>query len=390
MEISRPWTLSDRANRWFDRLLVLGLAGVVVLLGVGGLESIELVLCLLQVAPLWWRRSRPALVFAAVAGASALQVFVVSDPLPGQLAFPIAVYSAARWGGRHVPVATLVVTVLAATVASWSWTHLYARGWSDFLGFFVTAAAIAVSAWALGMAGRQRDQHLLGLVERARQAERMAERDIALAAQDERSRIAREMHDVVAHGLSVMVVQADGARYAAPKDPQAAVDALETIAATGRESLQEMRRLLGLLRVGDSGVAPQPRLEDVPHLVSEATAAGMQVESDFGDEPDGPDRLALSTVPEGVGLAVYRVVQEALTNVRKHAGPGARVQVRVVRASRHIEFSVTDDGYGAATPSDGAGLGLLGMEERVSVHGGSLDCGPGIGGGWRVQGRIPL
>ncbi len=365
---------------------MLALSSLLVLLGWGGVGSVETVLCLLQIVPLWWRRSHATAVFAAVAAASALQVFLVSDPMPSQLAFPIAAYSAARWGGRAVPTLTLAVTLVAAAVGSWSWTHQYARGWSDYLTFFVTAAAIAVSAWALGVAGRQRDQHLDGLVERARQAERMAERDVALAAQDERSRIAREMHDVVAHGLSVMVVQADGARYAAPKDPQAAVDALATIAATGRESLQEMRRLLGLLRVGDSGVAPQPRLEDVPRLVSEAAAAGMQVEADFGES----DSSELAEVPEGVGLAVYRVVQEALTNVRKHAGPDVRVRVRVARTPSALEVLVIDDGRGATVPPDGAGLGLLGMQERVSVHGGRLEVGPVVGGGWRVQGRVPL
>lgn len=389
VETPRPWTLSDRANRWFDRLLVLALFGLMVLLGWGAIGSVETLLCTLQVVPLWWRRRHPTAVLTAVVLASALQVFLISDPLPSQVVFPIAVYSATRWGGRWMPTVSLTVTVLAAAVASWSWTHEYARHWTDYVGFFVTAAALAVSAWALGLANRQRDQHLVGLVERARQAERMAERDIALAAQDERSRIAREMHDVVAHGLSVMVVQADGARYAAPKDPQVAVEALETIAATGRQSLQEMRRLLGLLRVGDSGVAPQPRLADVPRLVGEAAAAGMQVEADFG-EGEGGDSSRLADVGEGVGLAVYRVVQEALTNVRKHAGPDARVKVRVVRTPHHVEFSVTDDGRGAAASPDGAGLGLLGMEERVSVHGGELESGPATGGGWQVQGRIPL
>ena len=383
MESTRPWTLSARARRWFDFLLVIALFGVMVVFGIGGAQRVELGLCLLQVVPLWWRRSHPTAAFAAVAGASALQVFLVNDPLPSQVAFPIAVYSAARWGGRWVPAVTLAVTLVAAGVASWSWTHTYARDWNDYTGFFVTASAIAVSAWALGIAGRQRDAHIAGLVERALQLERMAERDVALATQDERARIAREMHDVVAHGLSVMVVQADGARYAAPKDPQVAVDALETIAATGRDSLQEMRRLLGLLRTGDSGVSPQPRLDDVPHLVREAEAAGMRISADLGT-------VLSQEVPEGVGLAVYRVVQEALTNVRKHAGADAHVTVRLALEGDEIDIEVVDDGHGAAATSDSAGLGLLGMTERVTVHGGRLEAGPVVGGGWRVQGRIPL
>src|SRR5690606_9617396 len=151
VESTRPWTLSHRARRWFDAALVLGLLAVMLVFGISAASPVALGLCLLQTVPLWWRRSRPATVFAAVAGASALQVFRVGDPLPSQVAFPIAVYSAARWGRPGVPATTLVVTLLAAGVASWSWTHTYALGWSDYVGFFVTALAIAVSAWALGI-----------------------------------------------------------------------------------------------------------------------------------------------------------------------------------------------------------------------------------------------
>ena len=191
------------------------------------------------------------------------------------------------------------------------------------------------------------------------------------------------MHDVVAHGLSVIVVQADGARYAAAKDPDVAVGTLATISATGRESLTEMRRLLGLLRDGDTGVAPQPGLDDVRHLVDEARAAGMQVEADLPEAP--PD------VPDGVGLAAYRIVQESLTNVRKHAGPRAAVALRVT-VGRAVEVEVRDDGRGAAAAaaSDGRGLGVTGMRERAAVHGGTLEAGPAPGGGFAVSARLPL
>jgi signal transduction histidine kinase len=204
---------------------------------------------------------------------------------------------------------------------------------------------------------------------------------VELAARDERSRIAREMHDVVAHGLSVIVVQADGARYAAAKDPEVAVGTLETISATGREALTEMRRLLGLLRKGDTGVAPQPGLDDVRHLVDEARASGMRVAADL-PEP-APD------VPDGVGLAAYRIVQEALTNARKHAGPDAAVEVRVA-VDRDVAIDVRDDGRGAAARGDGRGLGLVGMRERAAVHGGTLEAGPAPGGGFAVSARLPL
>ena len=197
---------------------------------------------------------------------------------------------------------------------------------ASFTPYAVTIGAIVTAAWALGFAAQERERYVASLVARAEQAERMAEREVELAARDERSRIAREMHDVVAHGLSVIVVQADGARYAAAKDPDVAVGTLETISTTGREALTEMRRLLGLLRDGDTGVAPQPGLADVRHLVDEARAAGTRVDADLPEA--APD------VPDGVALAAYRIVQESLTNVRKHAGPGARVTVRVAVGQR--------------------------------------------------------
>ncbi len=247
--------------------------------------------------------------------------------------------------------------------------------------YAVTIGAIVTAAWALGWAAQSRERYVASLVARAEQAERMAEREVELAARDERSRIAREMHDVVAHGLSVIVVQADGARYAAAKDPDVAVGTLETISATGREALTEMRRLLGLLREGDTGVAPQPGLDDVRHLVDEARAAGMRVAADL-PEP-APD------VPDGVGLAAYRIVQEALTNVRKHAGPDAAVDVRVA-VDRGVAIDVRDDGRGAAARAEGRGLGLVGMRERAAVHGGTLEAGPAPGGGFAVSARLPL
>lgn len=381
--------------RLFDRVLVLGLLGLgamIVLLGGFTHPLLVILVGTAQVVPLWWRRTHPGSVMAAVAVASAAQVPLVDHPLASQLAFPVAVYSAARWAAWPSKAVaqgtTLVVTLCAAVVAAWSWTHPWWSGPSDMVTPFLATAGIAVTAWALGLAGSQRDGLLRSLVARAEEAERVAERDVALAAQDERARIAREMHDVVAHGLSVIVVQADGARYAAAKDPDVAVTTLGTIAETGRSSLAEMRRLLGLLRTGDSGVRPQPRLDDVPHLVDEARAGGMAVEADW------PDPRAWPAVPEGVGLAVYRLVQEALTNVRKHAGSDPRVSVRLAFSTvpdRVIDVEVVDDGRGASADGGrGQGLGLVGMQERLAVHSGTVDAGPAPGGGWRVAARIPL
>jgi signal transduction histidine kinase len=378
-----PWRLGPRSRRWFDRLLVAGLLLLASVHAVAG-EVVEAVCAGLEVAPLLWRRRHAWPVFLAVAAASVVQAALVSAPTVGQLAFPVAVYSVARWSPRWQGVTALLVGYAGAVVASVRWL----RGFdaveitsANLVPYLVTISAMVTAAWALGFAAQQREGYVDSLVARAEQAERMAEREVELAARDERSRIAREMHDVVAHGLSVIVVQADGARYAAAKDPDVAVDTLETISTTGREALTEMRRLLGLLRDGDTGVAPQPGLDDVRHLVDEARAAGARVEADLPDAP--------TDVADGVGLAAYRIVQEALTNVRKHAGPAATASVRV-SVGRAVEVEVRDDGRGAAAPSDGHGLGLVGMRERAAVHGGTLAAGPATGGGFVVSARLPL
>jgi signal transduction histidine kinase len=181
-----------------------------------------------------------------------------------------------------------------------------------------------------------------------------------------------------------MIVQADGARYAVEQSPQLAARALETIAATGRESLAEMRRMLGLLRSDDAltGTEPQPGLEDLAELVAQAVESGMRLTADIA-EP-------LPAVAPGIGLTVYRCVQEALTNTRKHAGPDIEVHlsVRVIGADLVVE--VLDDGRGAAADGDGQGHGLVGMRERVAMHGGHLEAGPRTGGGFAVRVRIPL
>lgn len=381
---SHPWRLGARGRWWFDASLTLGLLVPGFLGHLLAGQPLASLLTAAQVAPLWWRRAHPSAVFAVVAVASAVQAPLHDLPITGQLAFPIATYSVARWSPRAHGLVALLVGYAGAVVAGWSWIGGLGAP-RVTLGavtpYVVTIAAIVTAAWALGFAAQQRERYVAGLVERAEQAERMAEREVELAARDERARIAREMHDVVAHGLSVIVVQADGARYAAAKDPDVAVGTLATIASTGRESLTEMRRLLGLLRDGDTGVAPQPGLGDVRHLVDEARAAGTRVEADLPDP--------VPEVPDGIGLAAYRIVQEALTNVRKHAGPGATVRLRVA-VGPDVRVEVDDDGRGAAAASDGRGHGLVGMRERTTVHGGTLEAGPAPGGGFAVSARLPL
>ena len=379
-----PWRLGARGRWWFDLTLAGGLFVIGVLGHLVAGQVLEAVLTGAQFVPLVWRRKHPVAVFAAVATASAVQAAVLDLPIAGQLAFPIAVYSVARWAPRWHGVAALLVGYAGAVVAAWSWIGGFGAP-EITIGavtpYVISIAAIVTSAWALGFAAQQREAYVAALVDRAEQAERTAEREVQLAAQDERARIAREMHDVVAHGLSVIVVQADGAGYAAAKDPAVAVTTLGTIGDTGREALSEMRRLLGLLRSGDSGVRPQPGLADITSLVADARATGVRVDAELPVET--------TDVPDGVGLAAYRIVQEALTNVRKHAGPDASVRLSV-RADRDaIAIEVDDDGRGAAADADGHGLGVIGMRERAEARGGTLHAAPAPGGGFAVSARLP-
>jgi signal transduction histidine kinase len=193
------------------------------------------------------------------------------------------------------------------------------------------------------------------------------------------------MHDVVAHGLSVMIVQADGARYAAATDPDAAATALATIAATGRSSLAEMRRLLGVLRDdgSPSPESPQPGLADIATLVEGLTAGGRTVHLRLENLPPGRGEDA----GDATGLTAYRIVQEALTNVMKHAGDDASAWVRVVVLPTQVVVEVIDDGVGGTV--DAGGHGLRGMAERVDMLGGSLVTGPDPRGGFRVVATLP-
>lgn len=204
---------------------------------------------------------------------------------------------------------------------------------------------------------------------------------------DERARIARELHDVVAHAVSVIVVQADGAAYAVRSQPELAERAVKTISSTGREALTELRRLLGVLRSEEAGgeLTPQPAgTQSLSELAERVRAVGLPVRLEIVGNVDD--------LPAGVGLGVYRIVQEALTNSLKHAGPGTKAVVRVEHSGDEVHLDIADDGRRAAGTLVGVsgGNGLIGMRERALVFGGSLDAGPRPGGGWQVKARLPL
>lgn len=247
------------------------------------------------------------------------------------------------------------------------------------LGGLLVATALGASLVAIRLqAARRRIRRLEHQLARDREAER------ALAAADERARIAREMHDVVAHTLSVVVAQADGGRFAAKADPAQAAHTLETIADVSRAALTEMRALLGLLRIGDEDAAlgPQPSIGDIPALVAATRDGGL----DCSYVTTGTPR----TLPIGAGLALYRITQEGLTNVLKHAGPAAKAFVQLRWEDDAVALTISDDGRGAGARDDGDGQGVAGMKERATVFGGTLTASPRAGGGFVVKARLPL
>nr|WP_277606631.1 sensor histidine kinase [Rhodococcus aetherivorans] len=225
---------------------------------------------------------------------------------------------------------------------------------------------------------------MANLSERNRLLELEREKETELAALGERTRIAREMHDIVAHSLTVVIAQADGGRYAAPQHPEGAVSALTAIADTGRRALSDMRSLLAVLREDgprEFRVAPGP--DDLDELIADLRGGGLDVEFTV----TGPRR----DLPAGTGLTVYRIVQEALTNVLRHAGPRAHVRVRLAWLPERVEVEIVDNGRGAAAlvePRPG-GQGLIGMAERARLHGGAVSAGPAPGGGYRVHALLP-
>ncbi|WP_239647102.1 sensor histidine kinase [Nocardiopsis salina] len=271
---------------------------------------------------------------------------------------------------------------------------------------FAPYTFLILLCWVTGLYVKLRRSFVVGLEEQNRWLERERDARARAAAAEERERIAREMHDVVAHNISVMVVQAEGATYAVEQDPGRARSAMQTVAETGRSALSEVRGILGALRgsgaesregagAGDGqdreAYAPRSGIGGLDLVAEQVRAAGLPVEfTVVGEE---------RPLPTGVELAAFRVVQEALTNALKHAGPAAgRVRVEVEYGARELTLRVRDDGAGGPSgagvsvhPSgDGRGQGLIGMRERVSVHGGSLRASPGAGGGFEVVATLPL
>ncbi|GAB2816781.1 sensor histidine kinase [Actinoallomurus bryophytorum] len=328
------------------------------------------------------RRRMPVAVLAFVlVGCLTLTALGYVPMLGPAAAYLIAIYSVASHRGlaTSLPVGAFGLMLFIVSMALdgyWFWQA-------------VSNSVLLIGVWWIGRSLRLRRAYLDELEARARRLERAREADSRAARAEERSRIARELHDVVAHHVSVMTVQAGAARRILHRDPEAVQDALSTIEQMGRTALGEMRRLVGVLRTeaepARSELSPQPGVHDVNGLVDQLRETGLQVQLWI----EGESR-ALSP---GVDLAAFRLVQEALTNTLKHAGPQARAWVRIQYADRQLEIEVEDDGRGLVAGlgrPGGNGHGLVGMRERVALYGGDLRIGPRSGGGFEVRARFPL
>ena len=347
---------------------------------VGG-RGVLAVLLLFVTLPLAVRRRAPALTLLLASGALVVGALLVSHskgvPVGVFLAMLLAFYSVgAHCDDRRSPLvgAVAVVAIAAADLARPGTFSANGTRPAAWLAFAI--------AWLVGRDQRRRRHRVVELEDRAARLEREREEEARLAVAEERGRIARELHDVIAHSVSVIVVQAQAGPHLL-EDPERVRKVFRAIETSGRDALAELRRLLGILRSEDEQLAigPQPGLDSLQSLVEQVRASGLPVELRIEGEP--------VRLPAGIDLSSYRIVQEALTNVVKHAEDAA-AEVVIRYRERALELHVVDDGRSRATSINGSGHGLIGMRERVALYGGTLETGPRDGGGYAVHALLPF
>lgn len=355
-------------------------------------------------APGWWIlftvpmvaagavcRTHPRLGVTIIAATAIIHFLLGMPVVLGDAMTFYALYCGAAHGSRVLHIASVVLGFVGVLFQSGYWAlgafivdgGSLAAAAAALIGLTITGSITIIAIWALARLQHARLTQITLVRDRAEQAEREREQRAEIAVAAERTRIAREMHDVVAHSLSVIIAQADGGRFIAAQKPELAADVLTTIADTGRTALADMRSLLGVLRSDEeTSYGPQPGPDMLPDLVERVRAAGVPIDLEISGDLDG--------IPSALGLTLFRLVQESLTNVMKHAGPGAAAEVRITRDPDRLRISVIDDGQGTDPASDGQGHGLTGMRERVSAFGGTLRAGPLPGRGFRVLIEVPL
>jgi signal transduction histidine kinase len=371
------WRVQERTLVQID----IAIAAVVVVVGVVEfvLEDIQpagvaIPMAIIAGSSLAFRRRWPLVVVSICFAALAIDTWAgvpLSQPATPMTWIVLSQYTAARHCTLKGAIAGLAIGlgIFATTLA---------KDASDL----VFGLIIILAPWLVGLAMRSRVADSIELAARADTLERTRDEQVQVATTEERRRIARDLHDVIAHSISVMVVQAGAAAEIVDRNPERASQALRDVQDTGRSALTEMSTLLGVLRESgeEIGLAPQPGLADVESLLNQTRAAGLPVQLKI----EGQRR----ELPAGIELSLYRVIQEALTNARKHAGE-ASACVTIAFEPRVVRFAITDDGAGS---DDGYGgsQGIIGMRERVTIYQGTLEAGPRPGGGFEVRGCIPL
>ncbi|WP_149360726.1 sensor histidine kinase [Lolliginicoccus suaedae] len=384
-------------ERWFrfTRAYWLGIdiaiAAIVTLAALGSQSGLfagphEVLLALLMTVPLAWRRLRPAWSGFLIAAAAYLHLLVFQDTTSAGLGVLFAVYGLAAYAGPWASRIAWPLAALGVGMAAYLSAISFDRDPRSASINVLSIVALTTVVYLFGLIRRFRINEVAGLTERARLLELEREQETKLAAITERTRIAREMHDIVAHSLTVVIAQADGGRYAARASPAAATEALAQISATGRQALTDMRALLSVLRDGSPReTGSTPAAGEIPALIDDMRRSGLDIE--LAVEGEARD------LPAGPSLTAYRIVQESLTNVLKHAGPRARVTVAIEWTDTALRLSITDDGKGIAgilPRPDTAGQGVRGMQERASLYGGDVTARPLDGGGYVVNARLPL
>lgn len=367
-------------------VLVVGLglvSAVLVPEAIGAMPlGLALVLAIAMGVAVAVRRRWPMAVLVATAGLLLVGQTYGTSLNFGGFALLIAVFTVATETPRRTSLVVLAALPAYLVVAVLIFNTAHPNPTPTVLADLVTAIAIYGTAWLVGDSLRSRRARTAALEARAAQLERDQEQAARVAVQNERALIARELHDVVAHSVSVMIIQAGAARLVMDEQPAEARASLASIEATGREALAEMRRLLGVLRSdgGPAPLAPQQGLANLGQLIANARSAGVTVELSIEGDP--------RPLAPGIDLTVYRIVQEAVTNTIKHAGP-TRATIRLAYEPSAVVVDVRDAGARSTAETVGTGHGLLGMEERVRIYGGALDAGPSPDGGFAIHALIP-
>jgi signal transduction histidine kinase len=346
----------------------------------GSPTGAAIVLAVVAGGALVLRRTSPLAVLATTLAASV--AIVALDDDPSGVSVGIALYTTAALCERRVSLAALVATTAIAATGSAITTDTPGRETSATFGAIIVAM-LSVGIWGLGAYAQTQRRYRRELEERAASAEREREQLARIAVHEERASIARELHDIVAHSVSVMLVGVRGARDVLRTAPDAADDTLARVERSGEQSLAELRRILALLREPQQTAEshPQPSLAELDELVASYRTAGLPARLEVIGEP--------MPLPSGVELSIYRIVQEALTNALKHSDP-TNVTVTLAFRDSRLELEVVDDGTTATPDAATAGQGLIGMRERLALLGGELEIGPREGGGFRVAARLPV